>query len=73
MVPVLVLVSDGRTNSSLNDGDPYEEAIEIANKIAAEKIQSIVYRYRTGFYKVRSCKEYCGGYEWSILQIGRVR
>ncbi|MCU6396684.1 VWA domain-containing protein, partial [Enterobacter quasiroggenkampii] len=42
MVPVLVLVSDGRTNSSLNNGDPYEEALEIANKIASENIQSIV-------------------------------
>jgi len=52
MVPVLVLVSDGRTNSSVNNGDPYEEAIEIANKIASENIQSIVIDTEQDFIKL---------------------
>lgn len=52
MVPVLVLVSDGRTNSSVNNGDPYEEAIEIANKIATENIQSIVIDTEQDFIKL---------------------
>ncbi len=52
MVPVLVLVSDGRTNSSLNNGDPYEEALEIANKIASENIQSIVIDTEQDFIKL---------------------
>lgn len=52
MVPVLVLVSDGRTNSSINNGDPYEEAIEIANKIASESIQSIVIDTEQDFIKL---------------------
>ncbi|WP_291559601.1 MULTISPECIES: magnesium chelatase subunit D family protein [unclassified Clostridium] len=52
MVPVLVLVSDGRTNSAVNNGDPYEEAIEIANKIASENIQSIVIDTEQDFIKL---------------------
>ncbi|MDU1349759.1 magnesium chelatase subunit D family protein [uncultured Clostridium sp.] len=73
MVPVLVLVSDGRTNSSLNDGDPYEEAIEIANKIAAEKIQSIVIDTEQDFIKLGLAKniaEAMNGQYYKLEELG---
>ncbi|WP_319371234.1 magnesium chelatase subunit D family protein [uncultured Ilyobacter sp.] len=40
--PLLVLISDGRANVSLNDRNPYEEAIEVAKKIKFEGIHGLV-------------------------------
>lgn len=52
MLPVIVLVSDGRTNAAINGGDPLEEAVEIANKIQMEGIQSIVVDTEQDFIKL---------------------
>ncbi|MEM3531186.1 MAG: VWA domain-containing protein, partial [Nitrososphaerales archaeon] len=41
MVPLLVLVSDGRANVSLNGGDPVEEAKKLAEEIRSARINSI--------------------------------
>ncbi|MEG2288688.1 MAG: magnesium chelatase subunit D family protein [Clostridium sp.] len=52
MIPVMVLISDGRANSSANGGDPYEESINIATKVANEKIQTIVIDTEQDFIKL---------------------
>ncbi len=57
MIPVMVVVSDGRANSSINGGDPIEEAINISKKIASEKIQTIVIDTEQDFIKLGLAKE----------------
>lgn len=57
IVPVIVLVSDGRTNSSINGEDPFKEAIEAGNKIAAEGIQTIVIDTEQDFIKLGLAKD----------------
>lgn len=57
MVPVMVLVSDGRANSSKNEGDPFKEAINMANIISKEGIQTIVIDTEQDFIKLGLAKE----------------
>jgi magnesium chelatase subunit D len=52
MVPFIVLVSDGRANVSLKGGNPMDEALELANKIAAEGIKSLVIDTEKDFIKL---------------------
>ncbi len=52
IIPVMVLVSDGRGNVSLGGGDPFEEALEIADKIAIDEIQTIVIDTEQDFIKL---------------------
>ncbi|MCL0079961.1 putative cobaltochelatase [Dehalococcoidia bacterium] len=49
VLPLLVLVSDGKGNVSLNGGDPIEEARRIAQEIRAANIRSIVVDTEQGF------------------------
>ncbi|MCL0034547.1 putative cobaltochelatase [Dehalococcoidia bacterium] len=49
VLPLLVLVSDGKGNVSLNGGDPIEEARRIAQEIRAANIRSIVIDTEQGF------------------------
>ncbi|WP_077368244.1 magnesium chelatase subunit D family protein [Anaerosalibacter sp. Marseille-P3206] len=57
IIPVLVLVSDGRGNVSLEGGDPLEEALEVADKIAKEGIQSIVLDTEQDFIKLKLAED----------------
>ncbi|NLL81804.1 MAG: magnesium chelatase subunit D family protein [Tissierellia bacterium] len=52
-VPVLVLVSDGRGNVSIDGEDPLKEAFKISRKIAREGIQSIVIDTEQDFVKLK--------------------
>lgn len=52
MLPVIVLVSDGRTNAATKAGDPFNEAVEISKKIRREGIQSIVVDTEQDFIKL---------------------
>ncbi len=42
MIPLLVLVSDGRANVGLGGADPVEDAVKMAGLIASEGIKSLV-------------------------------
>ncbi|MFR5071291.1 MAG: VWA domain-containing protein [Bianqueaceae bacterium] len=42
MLPILVLVTDGRANAPLWSSDPVEDALKVAGQIQADHIQSIV-------------------------------
>lgn len=57
MVPLLVLVTDGRANVSLRGNDPVKEAKEIAEKIATEKINTIVIDTEKEFITLGLAKE----------------
>lgn len=57
MVPVIVLVSDGKANSSIKGGDAFQEAINMANIISEEGIQSIVIDTEQDFIKLGLAKE----------------
>ena len=51
--PVLVLVTDGRANSVVQDGeDPVESAMKLARKIRKAKITSVVIDTETDFIKL---------------------
>jgi magnesium chelatase subunit D len=57
MVPVIVLVSDGRANSSVNGGNDFQEAVNMANKISNEGIQGIVIDTEQEFIKLGLAKK----------------
>lgn len=52
MIPLIVLVSDGRANVSFNGCNPVDEAMSIANIIAAEGIKSLVIDTEKDFIKL---------------------
>lgn len=57
MVPVLVLVSDGRANVSLGGGDPVEEAKELGRKMRAEGINGLVIDSEKDFIELGLARE----------------
>ncbi|MDI6617046.1 MAG: magnesium chelatase subunit D family protein [Clostridiales bacterium] len=52
ILPVIVLVSDGKATYSSNGIDAFEEAMNVADKIAADKIKSIVIDADDSFAKL---------------------
>jgi magnesium chelatase subunit D len=66
VLPLMVLVSDGRANVNLYGGDPVEEAKAVAREIGSGGIQSIVIDTERSFLTfglVRQvCEEMCGKY-----------
>jgi magnesium chelatase subunit D len=59
VLPLLVLVSDGRANVNLYGGDPVEEAKAVAREIAAGGIQSIAIDTERGFLTFGLVKQVC--------------
>ncbi|SDZ13804.1 magnesium chelatase subunit D [Proteiniborus ethanoligenes] len=57
MIPLLVLISDGRANVSLTGEDPLVECNEIADKIRKKEIKSLVIDTENGFFKFGTLKE----------------
>jgi len=59
IIPLLVLVSDGRANVSLNGGNPVEEAKRIAQEIKAANIRSLAVDTERGFVTFRLVEQIC--------------
>ncbi|WP_392486527.1 magnesium chelatase subunit D family protein [Haloimpatiens sp. FM7315] len=57
IVPVMVLVSDGRVNYHGDSKEPFKETLNIAHKIREKNIQSIVIDCERGFVKLEMAKE----------------
>lgn len=57
LLPILVLVSDGRTNAALREGDPFTEAQEMGKRIAGEGVQTIVVDTEVDFIKLGLAKK----------------
>jgi magnesium chelatase subunit D len=60
VLPLLVLVSDGRANVSMADGQPVEEAKLIAGEIRSHNIRSLVIDTENGFITFGLLKTLCG-------------
>jgi len=57
MLPVIILVTDGRANSSINGKDAFQESINMANIINKSDIQSLVIDTEQGFIKLGLAKQ----------------
>lgn len=57
ILPLIVLVSDGKANYSVNGNDPVVESLQIAQKINSEKIPSVVIDTENGFIKLGLAKK----------------
>lgn len=58
-IPLLVLVSDGRANVSLNNGNSVEEAKRIAQEIKAANIRSLTVDTEQGFVTFSLVEQIC--------------
>jgi len=59
VLPLMVLVSDGRANVNLYGGDPVEEAKDVAREIGSGGIQSIAIDTERGFLTFGLVKQVC--------------
>lgn len=57
LIPLMVIVSDGRATYSNSNIDPFDEAISIAHKIKGSDIQTIVVDCEQGFIRLEMAKE----------------
>lgn len=57
MFPIIVLISDGRTNVAQNSNNPLEEAIGVARQIREKGIHTIVIDTEEDFVKLKLAKE----------------
>lgn len=55
--PLMVLISDGRANVALNQGDPFQESLNLAEKLQERRLASLVIDTETGFVKLERAKE----------------
>lgn len=69
VVPLLVLVSDGRANVNLYGGDPVEEAKLIAGEIASEGVHSIAIDTERAFISFGLVKQICYAMQGRYLRL----
>ena len=67
-LPLLVLVSDGKGNVSLNGGDPIEEAKGIARNIGAANIKAIAIDTERSFVPFGLMTQICAEMEGTYLR-----
>lgn len=72
-LPLLVLVSDGRANVSLNKGNPVEEAERIAREIKAANIRSLAIDTEQGFVNFRLVKQICAELGGTYLRLEELK
>lgn len=59
IMPIVVLISDGRGNVAIDGNNPIEEVKKIAKSISKENIQFVVVDTETGFIKLELAKKLC--------------
>ncbi|MGQ9840431.1 MAG: VWA domain-containing protein [Anaerolineae bacterium] len=72
VLPVVVLISDGRANVALQDGDPFEEALTIAARAAATGIRFVVVDTETGFVRLGLARQLCEALGGIYIQLDDV-
>ena len=72
-LPLLILVSDGKTNVSLKGGDPIEEAKGIAREIKAANIKSIAVDTEQGFITFRLVEQICTELKGTYLRLEELK
>lgn len=55
-LPIIIFLTDGKTNFSLYNKEPVKESLELAKKIKREKIKCIVIDTEEGFIKLEMAK-----------------
>lgn len=55
--PIIILLTDGRTNRNKQGGDPVEESIKMAEKFSQAQIQAVVIDTETDFIKLGIAKK----------------
>ena len=72
-LPLLILVSDGKTNVSFKGGDPIEEAKRIAREIKAANIKSIAVDTEQGFITFRLVEQICTELKGTYLRLEELK
>jgi magnesium chelatase subunit D len=72
-IPLMVLVSDGRTNVPLNGGDPVEEAKTVARTINSTGIKSIAIDTERNFITFGLVKQICSEMGGKYFQLEALR
>ncbi|MCD6506824.1 putative cobaltochelatase [Candidatus Poribacteria bacterium] len=73
IIPLLVLISDGRANVSLDDGDPVEEAKRVAREIRAANIRSIAVDTEQGFPTFGLVRQICDEMGGTYLRLEELK
>ena len=68
-IPLLALVSDGRANVSLNDGDPVEEAKMVAREIGCAGVKAIAIDTERGYLTFGLVKQICDEMKGRYLRL----
>jgi len=72
--PLLVLISDGKTNVSINDKiNPFSEAKQIAEEIRNSGIRSIVIDTETGFVRLGKLEELSQSLDGKYYPLGDIK
>lgn len=72
-IPLLVLISDGRANASINGGDPVEEAKMFARKIKDHKIKTIVIDTEQSFISFGMVKQIADELDAKYLKLEDIK
>ena len=73
IIPLLVLISDGRANVSLGGGDPVEEAKRVAREIRAANIRSIAVDTEQGFPTFGLVRQICDEMGGTYLRLEELK
>ncbi|WP_339123546.1 VWA domain-containing protein [Fusobacterium nucleatum] len=73
VIPVLILLSDGKANFSFSGKDPVIESLEIAEKIKKEKIKCIVIDTEEGFIKLEMARTLSEAIEGDYYRLDNIK
>lgn len=73
MLPMVVLVTDGRANSALWSDDPVEDALKTAGLIANEKIPSVVVDTENDFISFHLARRVAAAMKATYFKVGELR
>ena len=73
MLPILVLVTDGRANAPLWSGDPVEDALKVAGQIHADHIQSIVVDTEQDFISLHIARQVADALDATYYKVDELR
>ena len=73
VIPVLILLSDGKANFSFSGKDPVIESLEIAEKIKKEKIKCIVIDTEEGFIKLEMARTLSEAMEADYYRLDNIK
>ncbi|MDY6912198.1 MAG: putative cobaltochelatase, partial [Chloroflexota bacterium] len=72
-IPLLVVVSDGRTNVSLNGGNPVDEAMAMAREIKLAGVKSIVMDTERDFVKFGLAQQICDAMGGTYIKLEELK